>query len=163
MSARGVLYVHSCPPALTPHVEWAVAAGVGGRVSLSWSDQPAAPGTLRAEVAWRSRPGTAGRLAAALRGWSLLRFEVTEDSNPGVDGERYSYTPTLGLFRTTVSANGDVMVGEDRLRVLLASVRGGEALTAGLDSLLGTAWDNELERFRHAGDGAPVSRLHEVG
>jgi hypothetical protein len=28
--------------------------------------------------------------------------------------------------------------------------------------LLGQAWDDELEPFRHAGDGAPVRWLHEV-
>jgi hypothetical protein len=31
-----------------------------------------------------------------------------------------------------------------------------------LDGLLGTAWDAELEPFRHAGDGAPVRWLHQV-
>ena len=72
MSA-GVLYVHSCPPVLCPHVEWAVAAELGTRARMEWSDQPASPGQLRAEINWRGRPGTAGRLAAALRGWTLLR------------------------------------------------------------------------------------------
>jgi hypothetical protein len=28
--------------------------------------------------------------------------------------------------------------------------------------LLGSAWDDELEPFRYAGDGAPVRWLHEV-
>ena len=55
----GVLYVHSCPPALCPHVEWAVAAELGVRVRLDWTAQPAAPGALRTEVGWRGRPGTA--------------------------------------------------------------------------------------------------------
>ena len=84
MSA-GVLYVHSCPPALCPHVEWAVAAELGTRARMEWSDQPAAPGQLRAEINWRGRSGTAGRLAAALRGWTMLRYEVTEDPSPGAD------------------------------------------------------------------------------
>ena len=33
MSA-GVLYVHSCPPVLCPHVEWAVAAELGTRARI---------------------------------------------------------------------------------------------------------------------------------
>ena len=160
MSA-GVLYVHSCPPVLCPHVEWAVAAELGTRARMEWSDQPAAPGQLRAEINWRGRPGTAGRLAAALRGWTLLRYEVTEEPSAGVDGERYAVTPTLGVFRASMSANGDIMVGEDRLRALLATASGPQ-LSQGIDMLLGSAWDAELEAFREAGEGAPVTWLHQV-
>ena len=32
-----------------------------------------------------------------------------------------------------------------------------------LDNLLGAAWDAELEPYRHAGDGAPITWLHQVG
>ena len=160
MSA-GVLYVHSTPAALCPHVEWAVAAELGTRARLQWSDQPAAPGLLRTESCWRGRPGTAGRIAAALRGWTALRYEVTEDPSPGLDGERYAVTPTLGAYRATIGANGDIQVGEDRLRALLATASGA-ALSVGLDGLLGSAWDDELEPYRTAGDGAPVTWLHQV-
>ena len=160
MSA-GVLYVHSCPPVLCPHVEWAVAAELGTRARMEWSDQPAAPGQLRAEINWRGRPGTAGRLAAALRGWTLLRYEVTEEPSAGVDGERYAVTPTLGVFRASMSVNGDLLIGEDRLRTLLATATGPQ-LAQGLDRLLGSAWDDELEPYREAGDGAPVTWLHQV-
>ncbi len=160
MSA-GVLYVHSSPPALCPHVEWAVAAELGTRARTEWADQPSAPGQLRAEINWRGRPGTASRLAAALRGWTVLRYEVSEEASPGLDGERYAYTPTLGVFRATTSANGDVLVGEDRLRALLATTTGPQ-LELGLAGLLGGAWDAELEPFREAGDGAPVTWLHQV-
>lgn len=160
MSA-GVLYIHSAPPALCPHVEWAVAAELGTRARMEWTDQPMVPGQLRAQVSWRGRPGTAGRLAAALRGWSVLRYEVTEDASPGLDGERYAVTPTLGVFRATMSANGDVLVSEDRLRALLATATGPQ-LAQGLDGLLGSAWDAELEPLREAGEGAPVTWLHQV-
>lgn len=160
MSA-GVLYVHSCPPALCPHVEWAVASELGTRVSLTWTAQPAQDGTLRAEVSWHGRPGTAGRLAAALKSWKMLRYEVTENPSPGVDGERYSVTPDLGVYRTMIGANGDIVVGEDRLRVLLATAQGPQ-LAHGIDSLLGSAWDDELEPYRLAGEGAAVTWLHQV-
>ncbi|MCA1712465.1 MAG: DUF3145 domain-containing protein [Actinobacteria bacterium] len=161
MVTSGVLYVHSCPPALCPHVEWAVAAELGVRVRLDWTGQPASPGTLRAEIGWRGRSGTAGRLAGALRGWSVLRYEVTEDPSAGCDGERYAVTPTLGVFRATTSANGDLLVGEDRLRALLANASGPQ-LAMGLDALLGSPWDAELEPYREAGEGAAVTWLHQV-
>ena len=160
-STTGVLYVHSCPPALCPHVEWAVASELGIRVSLTWTAQPAQPGSLRAESAWRGRPGTAGRIAAALKSWSLLRYEVTEMASAGHDGERYSVTPDLGVYRTITGANGDILVGEDRLRSLLATAQGPQ-LAHGIDALLGSAWDDELEPFREAGEGAPVTWLHQV-
>ena len=157
--ALGVLYVHSAPPALCPHIEWAVAGIVGVPVSMPWSGQPAAPGALRAELTWQAQPGTAGAIASALAGWNRLRFEVTEDSSPGCDGVRHCYTPDLGLFTAATGANGDIMVSENRLRsVMLLAERGGAtaSLEDELGRLLGTAWDNELEPFRRAGDGAPV-------
>jgi len=159
--SAGVLYIHSCPPALCAHVEWAVASELGVPVRLSWSDQPCASGLVRTETGWRGRPGTAGRLATALKGWRVLRFEVTEEPSPGLDGERYSCTPDLGPWRAPVSANGDVLVGEDRLRDVLATTTGPQ-LPHALDRLLGGAWDAELEPYRQAGEGAPVSWLHQV-
>lgn len=161
MSARGVLYVHSAPPALCPHVEWAIAGVLGVPVSLSWTDQPAAPGVMRAELHWEGRVGTASDIASALRGWQLLRYEVTEDATPGCDGIRYSSTPSLGVFAAVIGADGDVHVPENRLRaVMRAAAEGRVTLEHELDRLLGRPWDDELESFRHAGDGAPVRWLH---
>ncbi|GHF88849.1 hypothetical protein GCM10017566_73230 [Amycolatopsis bartoniae] len=93
----------------------------------------------------------------------MLRFEVTEDPSPGVDGERYCYAPGLGLWHGRTSANGDIVVGEDQLRALVSQARAGEAFAHRVDELLATNWDEALEPFRHAGDGAPVTWLHRVG
>ena len=41
---RGVLFVHSAPRALCPHIEWAAAEVLGSRVHLDWTEQPAAQG-----------------------------------------------------------------------------------------------------------------------
>ncbi len=166
MSAHGVLYVHSAPPALCPHIEWAVAGIAGAPVGMPWVGQPAAPGALRAELTWQARPGTAGAIASALAGWNRLRFEVTEDSSPGCDGVRHCYTPDLGLFSAVTGANGDIMVSEDRLRSVMTLASQGAAdrsLEDELGRLLGTAWDNELEPFRRAADGAPVRGLTATG
>ena len=164
MSVYGVLQVHSAPPALCSHIEWAVAGTVGATVSMPWVSQPAAPGSVRAEVTWQGRPGTAGAITSALAGWNRLRFEVTEEASPGCDGVRYSYTPNLGTFSAVTSANGDVLVPENRLRAALTIAATGTAvLDTELERLLGTAWDNELEPFRRAGDGAPVRWLNATG
>ena len=164
MSVYGVLQVHSAPPALCSHIEWAVAGTVGTAVSMPWVSQAAAPGSLRAELTWKGQPGTAGAITSALAGWNRLRFEVTEEASPGCDAVRYCYTPSLGLFAATTSANGDLLVPENRLRAVLAIAAGGaSAVEKELDKLLGTAWDNELEPFRRAGDGAPVRWLNATG
>jgi hypothetical protein len=166
VSAHGVLYVHSAPPALCPHIEWAIAGIVGAPAGMPWVGQPAAPGALRAELTWQARPGTAGAIASALAGWNRLRFEVTEDSSTGCDGVRHCYTPGLGLFSAVTGANGDIMVSEDRLRSVMTLASQGAAsgsLEDELGRLLGTAWDNELEPFRRAADGAPVRWLNATG
>jgi hypothetical protein len=186
-----VLHVHCAPPALCPHIEWAVAGVLGVPVSLRWVDQPASPGSLRAELTWQGKPGAAGAITSALASWNLVRFEVTEDASPGCDAVRFSHTPALGTFSATLAANGDIMISENRLRAaiaLAASARTGNSdrsgatelgdlrdrhgprhpalggsLEAELSLLLGEPWDDELEPFRRAGDGAPVRWLNATG
>jgi hypothetical protein len=242
VTVRGVLQVHSAPPALSPHIEWAVAGVLGVPVILPWVDQPAAPGAMRAELDWQGRPGTAGAITSELARWGRLRFEATEEASPGCDAVRYSCTPALGVFTAITSASGDIVVPEARLRAAMtlaaASRRGtarhaagpaadgeraaevhelaasgtldgaaeaelaglaghggggvaslvaggelhelagqggqggqralrhpalGGSLEAELRMLLGQPWDEELEPFRHAADGAPVRWLHATG
>lgn len=163
MSTSGMIYIHSSPTAVCPHVEWAVAGVLQTRPDLQWSAQAAAPGQLRAECGWSGEPGTAAAIVSALRAWPMLRFEVTEEPSPGVDGERFCFVPGLGLWRARTSANGDIVVGEDQLRALAAAARDGESFAHQLDQLLGAAWDDALEPFRRAADTAPVTWLHRVG
>ncbi len=161
-AARGVVFMHCCPSALAPHVEWALAGVLGRPVRLEWTGQPAAPQHLRAEATWTGTAGTAARLAASLRAWPMLVFEITEDGTAETDGERLAYVPGRGFHRRAVSANGDVVVGEERLRGLLARARTAEDYEHGITDLLGVAWDAELEPYRLGGDGAPVTLLHQV-
>ncbi len=188
MSVRGVLHVHCAPPALCPHIEWAVAGVLGVPAGMPWVDQPASPGSSRAELSWTGKPGAAGAITSALANWNLVRFEATEDASPGCDAVRYSHTPALGTFSAVIAGNGDIMIPENRLRAamsLAASARsgGGRADTLGglrelhgprhpalggsleaeLSLLLGEPWDAELEPFRRAGDGAPVRWLNATG
>ncbi len=170
--ARGVLYLHSVRSAVCPHVEWAVAGVLGAPAALLWTPQPAEAGCYRSELSWQGEPGTAARLTSALRGWDSLRFEVTEDALPGGEGMRFSWTPDLGLHHAATGPHGDIALGEDRLKTVLAAAaavagtdrdRAYDVLRAQLASLLGTPWDDELEPFRHAADGAAVRWLHRVG
>jgi hypothetical protein len=131
---------------------------------MPWVSQPAAPGSVRAELTWHGRPGTAGAITSALAGWNRLRFEVTEEASPGCDAVRYCYTPGLGTFSAVTSADGDILIPENRLRAVMSLAAGGASpLEAELEKLLGSAWDNELEPFRRASDGAPVRWLNATG
>ena len=147
VSVRGVLHVHSAPPALCPHIEWAVAGVLGVPASLPWVDQPAAPGSLRAEVTWHGGAGTAGAITSALAAWNLVRFEVTEDASPGCDAVRYSHTPALGTFCAVVAANGDVLVPENRLRAAVELAASARASGRGANARLGPL--RELHGPRH--------------
>ncbi|HIV56630.1 MAG TPA: DUF3145 domain-containing protein [Candidatus Stackebrandtia faecavium] len=162
MPTRGVIYVHSSPPAVCPHVEWAVSRVLDYEVELEWTTQRAAPSMWRADCPWAGAPGTAATIATALQQWSMLRFEVTEDPSPGVDGERIMFVPGRGVYRAATSANGDLMIAEDRIRALLATTPDSENLRHGLDSLLGAPWDDELEPYRFSGDDGAQNWLSQV-
>ena len=163
-NARGVLFVHSSPRALSPHVEWAAGSALGRAVNFTWSEQPALKGSLRAEFYWEGAAGTGAQIASALRGWEHLRYEVTEDPSAGSDGGRWMHTPDLGVFYAQTDSVGNTVVPEDRVRYAM-EIAGSNALELHreLRLALGQAWDDELEAFRHAGEGNSVVWLHKVG
>jgi hypothetical protein len=159
-----MLFVHSSPRAVSPHVEWAVGRALGTAVNFEWADQPVLPGTLRAAFSWTGETGSGSRIASALRGWEQLRFEFSEDPGLGSDGARWMHTPELGVFYAQTDTAGNMVVPEDRIRYAMevAAFDAGE-LHRELRLALGQAWDDELEPFRHASDFAPVVWLHRVG
>jgi len=93
---RGVLFVHSAPSALCPHVEWgrgrrprfALVAGLDRAASGSW--------LYRTELSWQAPQGMGSRLTSALRGWAHLRFEVTEEPAPGSTAAAGATLPSWG-------------------------------------------------------------------
>lgn len=163
-NARGVVYVHSAPRALCPHLEWAVGRVVGRAVGFEWRDQPVLRGAQRAEFVWHGARGFGAELASALRGWEHLRYEVTEDASTGSDGGRWMHTPDLGVFFAQSDVSGNLVIPEDRIRSAMETA-GSNALELHreLRLVLGQAWDDELEPFRSAGDDSHVTWLHAVG
>jgi hypothetical protein len=160
---RGVVFVHSCPRALTAHVEWTLGEILVRRVEIDWSAQPVLPGNVRGELCWDGPVSTASRIVSTLHGWGRLRFEVTEEATPRGEGERFSVTPSLGIYRAVIGVHGDVQVPEERLRGALARVAlHGGSLEGEIATLLGAQWDDELEPFRIAGDGSHVRWLQQV-
>ncbi|WP_216897185.1 DUF3145 domain-containing protein [Nocardia alni] len=168
-ATSGVVYIHASPAALCPHIEWTLSSTLKSPAQLRWTAQPVDSGQLRATTDWVGPVGTGSKLANALRAWPVLRFEITEDPSEGVDGERYSFVPGLGLWCGAMSANGDVMVGEMRLREIVRSARERGRHTpadiaAEIDRALGTAWDDDLEAYRSGSEGAEITWLRrDVG
>lgn len=162
-NTRGEVFIHSATAALCPHIEWAIGSVVGAPVKLGWTDQHAQPGALRAEGIWEGDEDTCARIASALVRCRQLRFEVTAQAHPGGLGERYCYTPSLGVFHAVTDEFGDIQVNENRLRTAIAKDSlGGQGLRDAVGELLGGPWDDELEIFRHAGEDAPVRWLHRA-
>ena len=159
----GLIIVHSAPKAVCPHIEWALSNVLGNRVRLEWTEQPAGFNLMRAEYIWQSSAGSGAKIASALRGWDGIRYEVTEQASQGTDASRWVHTPSLGIFHTTIDAFGNSMVSEDRIKLAMEYSHDAARMAKELRLALGQAWDEELEPFRYASQGAPVRWLHQVG
>lgn len=164
MTVHGMVYIHAAPKALCPHIEWAIGRAIGDATSLTWDEQPVLPGARRSEYAWHGAQGGGAAIASALRGWPDVRFEVTESATASTDGGRWMHTPDLGITYAPTDSAGNVLVSEDRIRYAIEmSGRDIEQLHHELHTALGSAWDAELEAFRHAGDQSRVVWLHKTG
>ena len=67
-------------------------------------------------------------------------------------------------YRAAIQSWPGFEEAQDRLReVVMLSQGSPEAMHEMLEELLGLEWDEELEPFRYAGEGAAVRWLHKVG
>jgi hypothetical protein len=155
ISAQGMVFVHSAPRALLPHLEWTMGRILGGPISPRWL--PIAAAQFRTEFHWRGDDYSGADLTAELMGWKSLRFEVTTGSY------RWSFTPTLGLFQANTDDAGNILINEFQVKHALAST-GSNAieLQRQMRSLLGQPWDEELEVFRKYGAEAPIIWLNSA-
>ena len=142
----GFLTIHSAPAALRPHIEWGLQSILGTWVTLDWKLQPKATGTYRTTVEFRDRPGTAAKVATALKAWHYLRFEVREESEVG--GEFFRFTPDLGIHRSVIDGMGTILVSEHLIMQALGKGFDEESLREEFERLLGNSWELALEPFR---------------
>ena len=164
ISAQGSVIIHSAPRALLPHVEWAIGRLLGGPTGMTWTRQSLSNSDYRTEYRWAADESFAAVLASELMGWGSLRFEITQEQSSTLEAWRWAYTPDLGLFQGQMDSMGSVLVSEHRMRAILAENGSNlSQLKREVRTALGEPWDDELEPFRHAGDGARVVWLHRAG
>src|SRR5450759_1193915 len=60
----GVVFIHSTPAALCPHIIWALESVLGEPVALEWARQPQGTKLLRTEMSWVGEAGTGGKMAS---------------------------------------------------------------------------------------------------
>ena len=150
---RGFLTIHSTPSALRHHIDWAIQAVLGNWVKPAWSPQPLIPGSYRTQIEYRDRQGAAAELASSLRSWHYLNFEVIENTDNG--GELFRCTPELGIHRSLVDQTGAVILTENQLGTVLKNSLDEESIREAIALLLGSSWEQELDRFRSVD-------LHEI-
>ena len=143
----GLLIIHSAPSALRPHIEWGLQSILGNWVSLDWKVQPHFSGTHRTTIEFKDRPGTAAKIATALRNWHYLRFEVREEASSG--GEYFRFTPELGIHRADIDGLGNIVVSEVHIGNALAKSFDEDSLRFELENILGKPWEFELEPLRN--------------
>lgn len=163
-AVRGVLWVHSASAALIPHVLWAMArAGLapadGARPGPRlFARRPGEPARCCAEIAVTGPAGAADALADDLARWPDLVFEIAVDPAGALPGRRIQAHPELGTWAGDVDAAGNIVLGENLLRAILARAGGdGAAIAEAVDRALGGPWDRLLEPLRPGTAGhAPI-------
>ena len=108
------------------------------RVTIDWTPQPAAPGTVRGELSWQADAGSGARLASALRDWCTCASRSPRSPAPAPRARAGRHTPTLGLHHAIAGVHGDILVREDRLRAALARAASDPA-TSVVEELHGAA------------------------
>ncbi|MEJ6020099.1 DUF3145 family protein [Corynebacterium sp. H113] len=164
-ACTGVLWIHSAPQALQPHLVWAIArAGFTTPEGLRperamWRVRPDNPHNshrphdshrrICAELSWRAQPGAAEQLVSDLERWPDLTFELAVDAPIGGNGARYCRVPELGMYAAVTDDIGNVVLNENTIRSIMRRHEGDSAaMTEAMDEALGGPWDQHLEALR---------------
>lgn len=161
---RGEMHIYSCPKSICANVEWALCDIFQSKIQLEWRPQQIAPGTYSTTLNWNGPIGLSARLVSLLSKWPKIRFEVVQESNEKIGGERYAVVPHLGIFRADINSLGETVVTETRIRSALERSRiGNEPFEVELAFLLGTPWDEDLEPFRRNDKSSIVKWINATG
>ena len=145
---KGYLTIYSAPSTLRQHIDWAIQNVLGNWITINWSQQSLLPGTLRTHLEFRDRAGASSEIASALASWHYLNFEIIESGEPL--GEIFRFTPVLGMHRVAIDQSGAALLSENQLTQSLSKSFDEDSLRESIAKILGTPWEDELERFRSA-------------
>ena len=161
--AQGLVFIHSAPRALVPHLEWSIARVLDTTVRLQWAHQPIAANSVRTEFLWSGHETAGVELASALAEWQKVRFEVNQLASGAGEAARWVYTPALGMFYSPIDSAGNILVSELQIKNALDNA-GANAmeLQRALRGLVGQAWDDELESYRKAELEKPQFELRRI-
>lgn len=159
---QGTVHIHSSPTHLVADVERELSRALGQSVACSWSDQRLRRSCSRALVDWVAPIGSGPVIVSALQNLEELLFEVTEEQSRGLDGARWMYTPSCGVFYAPTDSAGNLVIAENRLNWILDSAKDYNEICLEIRSILGQPWDEELEPYRGSAP-TPSVRLFRVG
>lgn len=145
----GVLFLHAIPRASADGLDEIFSRLQIRTKPPEWNLQPLVVGCVKTVINWTSSIDAAPDLVAELVKYNNIRFEVTQNLNRNQIGRRWLYSPGLGIFASAIDEAGNVLIAENQLRNALYG-SGNDLLKtqATMRRLLGTAWDDDLERFR---------------
>ena len=148
-SARGFIVLHAVPFSISKQVTWTISRALNADLRPNWAPQPTLTGHVQATFDWNADSSIGARLASELAGWQRIWFEVSQEPTDGVDASVWFHTPRLGLTHRNTDACGNLLVGENQLRLAMATNgRNAKDLKANLDLLLAAEWTEELEPLR---------------
>ena len=171
-----IVQIHAVPQALLSRVERALHDVLGRDLKIAWLPLP---GHLLQSLGQRAEPMFSGQLelspnsdsnaniasniasdiASELASLRTIWFEVSSMPFESELGQRYCFTPVLGLFHSQIDKAGNQVFGENQLIALLGlsrpnpklkAAQSANALQEKLSDLLGLQWDAQLEPLRAA-------------
>ena len=161
----GLVFAHAVPKALLSRFARSIRTLVGDLPEIQWTPLP--QHTLRfvdtdtalaskqsqlfsCSLEFNPKDVPLSELASELAGFRALWFEASVPPTAKALGERYCYTPTLGLFRSQLDQAGNQIFGENQIlsAIQRSSTLDSSGLRSMLCDLLGVPWDTELEPLR---------------
>ncbi|MEO0024613.1 MAG: hypothetical protein RL196_1054 [Actinomycetota bacterium] len=129
-------------------------------LQLATASAARAPEPLyRASFEFLADLDTTAQLATRLAAFQTIWFEVALTFSSKGLGQRYCYTPTLGMFHSQLDEAGNQLFNENQIRIALQSATK-SGLQAQMTKMLGAQWDAQLDQLRKFGiDGESVTNL----
>ena len=157
-----LLQVHAVAAPAVARVEEVLGCFLQRKISVGWSKLDNCElATIESSILSRQELFSAEiSFLASMAEMRELAFELTtlpgifyEVSHPLTHeslGQRICYTPSLGIYQASLDEFGNQVFNENQLAVLTQGSATASEITSKLKSILGQAWDQQLEPLRSA-------------